>query len=245
MATEIKGIVTRRIDFKENDEIISVFSQELGRVPLLVRGAKRANSRYKALTQLFTYGDFGISQRDGLSLLYQGETIDYFSRLKMNYQAMSHAAYLCELINQVGVDYQPDPELFTWFLTCLQLMDEGHEPEGLTLAFELQILMRLGIALQLSGCAICQSQQIIGFSLAMGGFVCANHAPQNRQQLVDQPLVIKTLIALSRQDVSTLVNIKLPTEVKPILRQVFDQIFEQYSGLYLKSQKFLSTDLKF
>lgn len=243
MATSIKGIVTRRIDFKENDEIISVFSHELGRVPILVRGAKRANSRYKALTQLFTYGDFGISQREGLSLLYQGETIEYFSRLKMDYQAMSHAAYLCELVNQVGVDYQPDAELFEWLLACLTLMDEGHEPEGLTVAFELQILQRLGIALQLSGCAICQSQQIVGFSLAMGGFVCANHQGQ-QDQVIHNPMVIKTLIALSRQEVSTLSKIKLPPEVKPILRQLFNQIFEQYSGLYLKSQKFLTSTLE-
>lgn len=245
MATSIKGIVTRRIDFKENDEIISVFSHELGRVPILVRGAKRANSRYKALTQLFTYGDFGISQREGLSLLYQGETIEYFSRLKMDYQAMSHAAYLCELINQVGVDYHPDAELFEWLLACLTLMDEGYEPEGLTLAFELQILNRLGIALQLSGCATCQSQQIVGFSIAMGGFVCANHLVPNDSQLIQDPLVLKTLVALSRQEVSTLSKIKLPPDTKPILRQVFSQIFEQYSGLYLKSQKFLTSTLSF
>ncbi|MGL6247528.1 MAG: DNA repair protein RecO, partial [Culicoidibacterales bacterium] len=68
MSTLIKGIVTRRTDFKEHDEIVSIFTRELGRVPLMVRGVKRANSRHKALTQLFTYGDFTITQREGLSL---------------------------------------------------------------------------------------------------------------------------------------------------------------------------------
>lgn len=245
MATPIQGIVTRRTDFKEHDEIISVFSRELGRVPILVRGAKRPNSRYKALTQLFTYGDFDISKREGLSLLYQGETIDYFSRLKMDYTAMNHAAYVCELVNHVAVDYEADEALFDWLLTILQLMDEGSEPEGLTVAFELQVLQRLGIALQLHGCSVCQSQQIVGFSLSMGGFVCGQHVSYTDRQLVTDSLIIKTLVALSRQDVTTLATIKLPSEVKKPLRQIFNQLFEQYSGLYLKSQRFLDSNLTF
>lgn len=245
MATQIKGIVTRRTDFKEHDEIISIFSRELGRVPLLVRGAKRANSRYKALTQLFTYGDFGISQREGLSLLYQGETIEYFSQLKSDFLAMSHAAYLCELVNNVAVDYEPDEELFDWFQTILTLLDEGHEPEGLTLAFELQVLTRLGIALQLHGCTVCQSAQVVGFSLAMGGFVCREHANQNDCWLITDPAMIKTLAALQRQTPQTLTKVKIAPELKQPFRQLFNQIFEQYSGLYLKSQRFLETTLKF
>ncbi|MGL4972842.1 MAG: DNA repair protein RecO [Culicoidibacterales bacterium] len=245
MSTLIKGIVTRRTDFKEHDEIVSVFTRELGRVPMLVRGAKRANSRYKALTQLFTYGDFTIAQREGLSLLYQGETIDYFSRLKSNYVAMSHAAYLCELVNQVASDYEADPELFDLFLAILQLMEANHPPEGLTFVFELHVLARLGVALQLSGCTVCQSQQIVGFSIAMGGLVCRNHVSPNDVQLVNDPQVIKTLLALNRQTLATLENVRVEATVQTQLRLIFNQIFEQYSGLYLKSQKFLTSTLEF
>ncbi|MGL4953397.1 MAG: DNA repair protein RecO [Culicoidibacterales bacterium] len=245
MSTLIKGIVTRRTDFKEHDEIVSIFTRELGRVPLMVRGVKRANSRHKALTQLFTYGDFTITQREGLSLLYQGETIDYFSKLKGNYLAMSHAAYLCELVNHVAIDYEADAELFDLFLEIFLLMEEGFAPEGLTFVFELQVLARLGIALQLSGCTICQSQQIVGFSLAMGGLVCANHVNSYDRQFVQNPQIIKTLLALNRQTLSSLGNIHIEPEVQKQLRLIFNQIFEQYSGLYLKSQKFLTSSFEF
>ncbi|MGL5296105.1 MAG: DNA repair protein RecO [Culicoidibacterales bacterium] len=244
MHNQIKGIVTRRIDFKENDEIISVYTPTLGRVPLLVRGAKRANSRYKALTQLFTYGDFTISQREGLSLLYQGETIDYFNQIKADYDKMSHAAYLCELVNQVSQDYEPDKELFEWFLAILQLYNTSVELAGLTHVFELQVLQRLGIGLQLYGCSICNSQHIVGLSLTMGGLVCAQHVSQDDRFLVTDPVVIKTLLALNRQTIDTLANVRLPKETVQVLRQIFNYLFENYSGVYLKSQKFLTVPTK-
>ena len=52
-------------------------------------------------------------------------------------------------------DRQPDPALFAFLEQTLQLMDRGLDYEILTNIFEMQILSRFGVALNVHECCVC------------------------------------------------------------------------------------------
>ena len=44
-ATEVKGLVIRTVDIKESDRLITIFTEEMGVVSALARGARSLKSR--------------------------------------------------------------------------------------------------------------------------------------------------------------------------------------------------------
>ena len=53
--TVITGAVLRTTDTKEADKILTVLSPQLGKIPVIARGARRKNSRLAAACQLLAY----------------------------------------------------------------------------------------------------------------------------------------------------------------------------------------------
>lgn len=46
--TVVTGVVLRTTDTKETDKILTVLSPQLGKIPVIARGARRKNSRLAA-----------------------------------------------------------------------------------------------------------------------------------------------------------------------------------------------------
>ena len=58
MNDKVRGIVIRQIDYKDNDAIITVYTDEYDRISLYVRGYKKITSRNVYATQIFDESDF-------------------------------------------------------------------------------------------------------------------------------------------------------------------------------------------
>lgn len=58
MLYRVEGIVIRSMDYGEGNAIITLCTENAGKVGVLVRGAKKVKSRHAALIQLFTTGEF-------------------------------------------------------------------------------------------------------------------------------------------------------------------------------------------
>ena len=53
MESEVKGLVIRTADVKESDRIITIFTEEMGVVSALARGARSLKSRKMSSTMQF------------------------------------------------------------------------------------------------------------------------------------------------------------------------------------------------
>ena len=50
MLTEVKGLVIRTVDLKESDRLLTIFTEEMGAVTALARGARTLKSRKMSST---------------------------------------------------------------------------------------------------------------------------------------------------------------------------------------------------
>ena len=63
MLTEVKGLVIRTVDLSENDKLLTLFTEEYGKITAVANGSRALKSRYLAAAQLFCYGNYETEVR--------------------------------------------------------------------------------------------------------------------------------------------------------------------------------------
>ena len=76
--TKCEGIVIRSTNYGETNKIVTLYTKEFGKIGVMARGAKKPNSRFSAVTQMFHYGTYLFQGSRGLGQLQQAETIESF-----------------------------------------------------------------------------------------------------------------------------------------------------------------------
>lgn len=240
MLQKIEGIVVRSTDYGESHKVVAIFSREAGKISGVARGAKKPNSRLSAISQLFTYGHFLLQAGRGLGTLQQGEIIAAFKGIKEDIFKTAYTAYIVEMVDKGTQDRQPNPYLFELLLQTLQYIDEGLDPDILTFIFEMKMLPVLGLYPEMGKCAICGSTEgTFSFSMRENGLICHRCMDHDPHSLSLSRQSIRLLRLFYYLDLNRLGSISVKPETKKELKMAIDLYYEEYSGLYLKSKRFL------
>ena len=108
----------------------------------------------------------------------------------------------------------------------------------ITNILELKYLDYLGIKPELNSCAVCGSTKVLTVSTNKGGFVCTNC--HRNEKIVDKK-TIKVLRMLYYVDISKISKIELNDNTKEEIDTFINEYYDKYTGLYLKSKKFLKS----
>ncbi|WP_019242629.1 MULTISPECIES: DNA repair protein RecO [Bacillus] len=240
MIQKCEGIVIRRTDYGENNKIITIYTREWGKIGVMARGANKPNSRLSSVTQLFYYGYFLVQTSSGLGSLSQGESIESFRHIREDIMKTAYASYIIELLDKGTEDKKPNPFLFELLYQTLHYIDEDYDPLVLKFIFEMKMLPVLGIPPMLDRCVNCgETEGEFSFSVKNGGFLCHRCQNDDPYRINISAKSIKLLRLFYYFDLSRLGNISLKAETKKELSFVIDAYYEEYSGLHLKSKKFL------
>ena len=242
MLEKCEGIVIRNTDYSETNKIVTLYTREWGKIGAMARGAKKTNSRLAAISQLFTHGYFLVQKGAGLGTLQQGEMISSLRSIREDIFLTAYASYIVELTDKSTDDRKPDPFLFELLFQTLHYLDEGYDPEVLKNIFELKILNVLGLHPILNQCAVCGSMEgQFSFSVREGGFICHRCLEKDPYHFKISAAAVKLLRIFYYFDLSRLGNISVKEETKAELKKVISAYYEEYSGLHLKSKKFLDS----
>ncbi len=152
----INGIVLRETETKETDKILTVLTPQLGRIPLIARGARRKNSRLAASSQLLAYSELTIFRRGNWYLLDDASTLQLFDGVRRDLVLLSLASYLSELTEAVTDEGEDATEIVPLLLNALYALGTlGKEPRQVKAAFELRLLALSGFEPLADGCAVC------------------------------------------------------------------------------------------
>lgn len=240
MLQKCEGIVIRTTDYGETNKIVTLYTREWGKVGVMARGAKRPKSRLAAVTQHFSYGHFVVYRSTGLGTLQQADLISSYRRIREDIFLTAYASYIVELLDRSTQDTTPNPYLFQHLQQTLQYMAEGYDPEIIMNIFEVKMLAVLGITPELTKCVSCSTNEgIFAFSIRKAGIICSNCFSKDDYHLKVSQATIKLLKVFYYFDLSRLGSISVKEHTKQQLRKVIDTYYEEYSGLYLKSKRFL------
>lgn len=236
MIEKVEGIVLKERSYSETSKILDVYTKEYGIIGVLSKGCKRMKSPLRSTSSKLTYGYFHIHyKKDKLSTLTEVDVINSFKNIKSDITKISYASYLLELAYNVESNIS-DKEIYNLLINTLEKIEEGLNPLVLTYILELKYLNYLGIMPVIDGCAICGSPNIVTLSSTKGGFICKNC-------LTGEELVSNKTIKLIRifyyVDISKITKLEIGNKEIKEIGDFLDSYYDAYSGLYLKSKKFI------
>ena len=172
-----KGLVIKEQAFKEQDKILTIFTQDEGKIQCIARGVRRQKSGLLASTQIFAYSEFVYYPGKTFGSINQANLIDSFYPLRNDLTKMALASYLLDLINNSFDFYQKDPVILKLLLYVLYYMANGKAKSDLALvaAFQMKLISVMGYRPRLENCTSCESQTDLNyFSIENYGVVCKN-----------------------------------------------------------------------
>src|SRR6056297_1446943 len=113
---ETEGIVLKQFDLGEADKIITFYTKDNGKVRAVARGVKKPRSKISGLVQLFTYNKITFYKGRSLERINHIENIYPFSSLRNNLNKMAYASYIAEYVEKVGMENNPNPDIFNLLL---------------------------------------------------------------------------------------------------------------------------------
>ena len=122
MLQKFKGIVLRAKDYGESHQIIQVFSDQKGKFSFMARGAKKPKSRFSAVTEPFTEGQFICFFGSGLANLSQGDMIDPHRSLSTDLMKSLYGSYWFELIDRLFLSMNLIQRFIGFYRKCLHFL---------------------------------------------------------------------------------------------------------------------------
>ena len=180
MITEVKGLVIRTTDYHESDRIVNIFTEEMGVVSAVARGARSLKSRKLAATMQFCYGRYVLYKRGEYYTVKEAELIESFFGIRKTIEGLALASYITEILSDVTIA-EAETELLRLSLNSLYAISENKcELEKIKSAFEIRAASIIGFMPDVLACSVCGEKLGNFYFGVMAGslrcFKCAKEA---------------------------------------------------------------------
>lgn len=174
MLTEVKGLVIRSVDVKDSDRLITIFTEQMGAVSAMARGARSLKSRKMSSTMQFCYGNFVLYGSGDKMWVKEAELIESFFDIRNSIEGLALAGYIAEVLSYVTVS-MAENELLRLSLNSLYAIASGkYRLDKVKAAFEIRTASILGFMPDVLACHACGERAGDFYFDIMGGEVeCA------------------------------------------------------------------------
>lgn len=236
-----KGVIIKVQDYKENDKLLWMYTEELGKVTCIAKGAKRSKSQLLSVTLPLCFGEYLLFKGKNLYNLQEGKIINSFQGLLNNLEKLTYSSYLCELIDICVENDEVNSVLFKEFMICLYLLStDALDYELLVRAFELRLLEATGYNLELDRCCICKKKISVAdyISLSHYGGVC-DECNKEYGFFISKP-AYNALRFLKNTSMDKVYRLNVNDEIKKQMERVITNIIANNYSKRPKSLEMLS-----
>ncbi|MGL4947461.1 MAG: DNA repair protein RecO [Cetobacterium sp.] len=150
---ETKGLVIKKVDFGEGNRIITVFSEKLGKVDLLVRGIRKSKKRDQSSVDLLTLSNFTFYKKGDKFILNTIDSIDFFYELKKDIDKLEISSYIISVINELVLQGEKEKDFFKRIEKALYFITENTKCKNLLMVLRMAnwIIKEEGYEIRISG----------------------------------------------------------------------------------------------
>ena len=180
MYKTLHGLVLREVKYKESSKILTILTEEEGKITAEARGALRKGSKCSAASQVLTWSDLTFFENRGRYTLTEGSVLEDFAALRADLGDYALGCYMAELLEAVSDEDSHSTALLHLGLNALFALSRQLYPaKHIKAVFELRLMCLAGFAPQLDRCTDCGSHtpEKPRLSLYGGGVHCTGCAP--------------------------------------------------------------------
>jgi len=169
-----RGFILRQRDYRDSDKLLSIFTEQKGKITAVAKGIKKPKSSLRACAQPFCHAYFHLNQGREMDLLTQGRLLDFYANSRSDLERSLYCIYLMELLDKSLMENIPLPGLYHVLLEVLTAVNEQGLNPLFIRYFEVRLLSSLGYKPVLTHCLSCNRKAAAGFhfSLSEGGLIC-------------------------------------------------------------------------
>ncbi|PIZ95142.1 MAG: DNA repair protein RecO [Candidatus Magasanikbacteria bacterium CG_4_10_14_0_2_um_filter_37_12] len=197
----MRAIVLARRDFRENDQVITVYTTERGKLDLVARGIKKIIAKNSAHLEPFSFVDIDITIGKEADYVTKVHPVDFFVPIRSDLNKSLMSQYLLSLVSKLLNVGEEDKRIFDLLISWFRFVNST-EFSGVILldAFVMQFFALLGFQPALEACVVCdrsyksmmkadiKGKHKPGFYFSGGGLVCEDCKLQKRsigEQIID------------------------------------------------------------
>ncbi|MFA5211411.1 MAG: DNA repair protein RecO [Patescibacteria group bacterium] len=194
----MKAIVLKRRNFRENDQIISFYTWEKGKIDLLAKGVKKISSKNSAYLEPMSFVDIESVSGKEFEYLTGVQMIDYFPKNRRDLKKSLYILFLLSFLNQQLEERAGDKNIFFLLLSFLNFSEETADFKKFFIdIFIFKILVFFGFEPILNSCVFCSKEDSLNNFYYGGGLACPQCLETNKilakNYISIKPKIIKKL----------------------------------------------------
>jgi DNA repair protein RecO (recombination protein O) len=181
VSSSAQALLLRRVEYGESDLVLTLFTDTLGRVSALARGARKSNKRFGGALEPMHTLQVRFDERPGAELVSLREASLQRPRLGVisDLKRLECAGRALAWVRKAAPPRTPEPEAWTAlqaFLDGLDAPDGASSPAGMLAECGLRLLTAFGWGIDFSRCVRCGKSAPSGRGAtvdpARGGLIC-------------------------------------------------------------------------
>ena len=119
-----RALLLKQVDTGESDRVVTLLTEDLGKVSAIARGARRSRKRFGAALSLFVLAEAELRTRStsNLHVLTGYQALETHAGIGRDIAAITHASYATELVDALSPKGHPDPAMFELLLEMLTVL---------------------------------------------------------------------------------------------------------------------------
>lgn len=207
------AIVLSKMNFGDTSSIASLFTEDLGKISVIIKGARSPKSKYGKIVDPINYLSVVLYKKESreIQLLSNADIIEHFTDIKNDLKKLGYAYAVVELVKNLLAEHEVNKKIFKGIIKILKKLNSGDEKEEVIFGrFFFFFLKESGYEIQVNNCAICGKENFeyrVYYSREKG-FIC-NECSKSVIDIYDINLeLLKYLICLkSNESVNNFSNL--------------------------------------
>jgi DNA repair protein RecO (recombination protein O) len=178
---QTNAVVLRKVSYRDADLILTVFTEALGKLSCMARGARRSTKRYSGSLEPMhgLYLELSRPARGHLFTLISARLEQPRIKLAESLSRMGAAARMLGWVRDAAPDETQEANLYHTLIRFLDALDSSAalDPDTHLAAVGLRLLQNLGWALELDHCVRCgrpcPNNKAAMVDTAAGGLICS------------------------------------------------------------------------
>lgn len=200
-----KGIILKRIDFSDSSRIASLYTEKLGKLSCIIKGARSPKSKSGKIADILNLLTVVIYNKEGreVQIISEIDLINHFPKIKADLEASSYAFSISEIIDQLIPEHEPNHKIFLATEKILNLINENvDQAQFFFTKYLLFIIKEIGYEFEFESCSQCSKNlgesDKVGFNYELG-FLCGDCSKDHLINFEFEKELFNFIICLSKR----------------------------------------------
>lgn len=169
------GVVLRTHKLGETDRIITLVTQDSGKVRAVAKGVRKPGSRFGSRLEPMSHVQLQLYRGRDLDIVNQVELVEVSSNVRGNLEGTTDGLAMCEIVEQLAEERSPSPHLYRMLVGALRQLNTSYSVLVLP-ALQLRLLDVEGVGPCVDRCIVCGgTEDLVAFDVTGGGVQCRAH----------------------------------------------------------------------